>query len=50
LSTAAALWCAGVAGAQETNADESFVFWNKGRGAFVEEAGQRTFSGCLQKK
>jgi membrane-bound inhibitor of C-type lysozyme len=37
-------------GARYANADESFVFWNVGRTAFVEEAGQRTFSECVQKK
>jgi membrane-bound inhibitor of C-type lysozyme len=35
-------------GARYTNRDESFVFWNKGRTAFIEEAGQRTYTGCVQ--
>jgi len=35
-------------GARYANADESFVFWNVGRTAFVEEAGQRTLTGCVQ--
>jgi len=35
-------------GARYANGDESVVFWNKGRTAFVEEAGQQTYSGCLQ--
>ena len=35
-------------GARYANRDESFVFWNKGRTAFVEEAGQQTYSGCVQ--
>jgi membrane-bound inhibitor of C-type lysozyme len=33
-------------GARYANADESFVFWNKGNTAFVEENGKRTYSGC----
>jgi membrane-bound inhibitor of C-type lysozyme len=37
-------------GARYANRDESFVFWNIGRTAFVEEAGQRTFTGCVQTK
>jgi membrane-bound inhibitor of C-type lysozyme len=37
-------------GARYANHDESFVFWNKGRTAFVEEAGQQTYSGCVQTK
>jgi membrane-bound inhibitor of C-type lysozyme len=37
-------------GARYTNRDESFVFWNKGRTAFIEEAGQRTYTGCVQSK
>lgn len=35
-------------GARYANRDESFVFWNKGRTAFVEEAGQQTYTGCVQ--
>lgn len=37
-------------GARYTNRDESFVFWNKGRTAFIEEGGQRTYTGCVQSK
>jgi membrane-bound inhibitor of C-type lysozyme len=37
-----------VSGARYTTRDESFVFWNKGRTAFIEEAGQRTYTGCVQ--
>jgi membrane-bound inhibitor of C-type lysozyme len=35
-------------GARYANADESFVFWNKGRTAFVTEAGRPTYGGCRQ--
>jgi len=35
-------------GARYANHDESFVFWNKGRTAFVEEAGHQTYRGCVQ--
>jgi membrane-bound inhibitor of C-type lysozyme len=35
-------------GARYANADESIVFWNKGRTAFLEEAGKRTYSSCEQ--
>lgn len=34
-------------GARYANADESFIFWNKGDTAFVEEAGQMTFKECV---
>lgn len=34
-------------GARYANADESFVFWNKGNGAFIEELGTTTYSGCV---
>ena len=34
-------------GARYVNQDESFVFWNKGDTAFVEENGIQTFSSCL---
>jgi len=37
-------------GARYANRDESFVFWNKGRTAFVEEAGHQTYAGCVQTK
>ena len=33
-------------GARYANADESFVFWNKGDTAFVEEGSQTTFKDC----
>lgn len=33
-------------GARYANADEGFVFWNKGNGAFIQENGQETFSAC----
>jgi membrane-bound inhibitor of C-type lysozyme len=35
-------------GARYASRDESFVFWNKGRTAFVEEAGRQTYMGCVQ--
>lgn len=35
-------------GARYASPDESIVFWNKGRSAFLEEHGQRTYSGCVQ--
>lgn len=35
-------------GARYANADESFVFWNKGETAFIEENGQMTFTDCLE--
>ena len=35
-------------GARYANRDESFVFWNKGRMAFIEETGQPTYTGCTQ--
>jgi membrane-bound inhibitor of C-type lysozyme len=35
-------------GARYANADESFVFWNKGRTAFVTEGGKQTYAGCRQ--
>jgi membrane-bound inhibitor of C-type lysozyme len=38
-------------GARYANADESFVFWNKGNTAFITEGkdGKETFSGCVTK-
>lgn len=33
-------------GARYANADESFVFWNKGNTAFIEEKGKTTYDGC----
>jgi membrane-bound inhibitor of C-type lysozyme len=37
-------------GARYANADESFVFWNKGNTAFITEGADetQTFSGCIQ--
>lgn len=34
-------------GARYTNEDESFIFWNKGNTAFVEENGVQTYSACV---
>lgn len=36
-------------GARYANADESFVFWNKGNTVFVTEQGTTTYSGCVTK-
>ncbi len=36
-------------GARYANADESFVFWNKGNTAFIEEDGVTTFTDCASK-
>ena len=36
-------------GARYANADESFVFWNKGDTAFIEESGKTTYDGCRTK-
>lgn len=33
-------------GARYTNANETFVFWNKGDSAFIDENGKRTFDNC----
>jgi membrane-bound inhibitor of C-type lysozyme len=33
-------------GARYATSDESFVFWNKGDAAFIEESGSRTFDNC----
>ena len=35
-------------GARYANQDESFIFWSKGNGAFVMEAGTTTFANCTQ--
>lgn len=35
-------------GARYANSDETFVFWNKGDTAFVEENGQTTYADCLE--
>ena len=37
-------------GARYANADESFVFWNKGNTAFIEESGKTTYDGCATKR
>ncbi|MDD4531179.1 MAG: MliC family protein [Candidatus Pacebacteria bacterium] len=34
-------------GARYANSDESFVFWNKGNGAFIEENGTTTYEDCV---
>ncbi|MCE9628620.1 MAG: MliC family protein [Candidatus Vogelbacteria bacterium] len=34
-------------GARYANTEESFVFWNKGNTAFVEENGKMTIGGCV---
>ncbi|HVU06733.1 MAG TPA: MliC family protein [Candidatus Paceibacterota bacterium] len=36
-------------GARYADADESFVFWNKGNTAFIQEKGATTFAGCAIK-
>lgn len=36
-------------GARYADAQENFVFWNKGDTAFIEENGTTTISGCLTK-
>lgn len=35
-------------GARYANSDESFIFWNKGKTAFVEEKGVMTFKDCIE--
>lgn len=35
-------------GARYANDDESAVFWNTGRSAFLEEKGQRSYADCQQ--
>ena len=37
-------------GARYANGDESFVFWNKGDTAFIEENGKTTYRGCIARK
>jgi membrane-bound inhibitor of C-type lysozyme len=37
-------------GARYANSNESFVFWNKGNTAFIEENGRTTYSGCTTKR
>lgn len=36
-------------GARFANSDESFIFWNKGDGAFIEESEFTTYKDCLTK-
>jgi putative hemolysin len=36
-------------GARYANAGETFVFWNKGDTAFIEENGKTTYTGCSTK-
>ncbi|MFA5169138.1 MAG: MliC family protein [Candidatus Paceibacterota bacterium] len=36
-------------GARFANSDESFIFWNKGDGAFIEENEFTTYQDCLTK-
>lgn len=35
-------------GARYANADESFIFWSKGDGAFVMEGNATTYANCVQ--
>lgn len=35
-------------GGRYANADESFIFWSKGNGAFVMENGTTTYANCNQ--
>ena len=37
-------------GARYANSNETFVFWNKGNTAFIEENGKTTYSGCTTKR
>ena len=34
-------------GARYANSDESFVFWNKGDTAFIQEGENYTYENCL---
>lgn len=34
-------------GARYANSDESFIFWNKGDTAFIDENGEQTFKECI---
>jgi membrane-bound inhibitor of C-type lysozyme len=36
-------------GARFANSDESFIFWNKGDGAFIEESEFTTYRDCITK-
>lgn len=35
-------------GVRYANADESFVFWTKGNGAFVMEGNDQTYANCVE--
>jgi putative hemolysin len=37
-------------GARYANKDESFVFWNKGNTAFIDEGGKTTYQGCATRQ
>lgn len=37
-------------GARYANSNESFIFWNKGDTAFIDENGNRTFENCNVQK
>jgi membrane-bound inhibitor of C-type lysozyme len=37
-------------GARYANADESFVFWDKGNTAFIEELGKTTYRACTVRR
>ena len=37
-------------GARYANSDESFIFWNKGDTAFIDEKGVRTYENCNVQK
>jgi len=36
-------------GARYANSDETFIFWNKGNGAFIEENEFTTYQDCVTK-
>lgn len=37
-------------GARYANSDESFVFWNKGNTAFIQENGTTTYQDCVEEE
>ena len=37
-------------GARYANSGETFVFWNKGNTAFIEESGKPTYQGCTTRR
>ena len=37
-------------GGRYANADESFIFWNKGNGAFINEGEFATYQNCVTKQ